>query len=263
MLYRARALAAMIGGCRDLAEIDRTLEQLGKVPEDVGALIARVLGAIRSPEALESALQALGRRVRGDCHAATLGAAHRHAAARRTCAPRAERTAALSSHDTMEQWQTDSLPAAPTAAALYSATEDSLGAPEPAPMFTFSGTPLAGAGVPMDDAPEPAPMFTFSAGTPLAGAGVDFDDEPELSLGAGSDAPPAQEDAPGLSTRELLDRELDPREFPSRPPLPRQTPAPAAAATPVEEDDFEMLIEDEEILEIQEDDVETDESDEP
>jgi hypothetical protein len=223
---------------RDLAEIDRALEQLGPVPKDVGALIARVLGPDRSPAALESALSALG--VESAVIGAPQPAAPRITTPRPPPFPRSTPLPAAasrrepserpsSSHDTMEQWPADSLPAAPGAVELDSATEDLLGAAEPA--------------------------YATAA----------EDDEPELSLGAQSDAPPehGEHEAAPLSTRQLLDRELDPREFPSSPPQRNSTTPPVAADDAAEEDDFEMLIEDEEILEIQEDDVETDESDDP
>ena len=105
---------------------------------------------------------------------------------------------------------------------------------------------------PESEPPRPREEDLDSATEALLGDG---DDEPRRSIEA-SEPPPA----PPVSARALLDRELDPSDFPSRPPQRIEMPPPAADAAG--EDDFEMLIEDEEILEIQEDDVETDEGDE-
>jgi hypothetical protein len=129
----------------DFSEIDRQLDALGRVPEDVAGLLARNLGENRSPAALDQLLAALG------------------------------------------------------------------------------------------SAPAP------EARVP--------------NLEALSDFPPSQPPA----SESNLPQASDTQEFP-RPP---STPVPAAGvasdAASSDDDDFEMLIEDEEILEIQEDDVEEDE----
>jgi hypothetical protein len=73
---------------------------------------------------------------------------------------------------------------------------------------------------------------------------------PDLGVAVG-DAPPAAEPPPRVRMRDLLDQELDPKEFPQTHP----PPPPGAEVEATEDEGFELLVGDDDIMEIEDDDT--------
>jgi hypothetical protein len=252
----------------DFAEIDRQLAALGKVPQDLAALIARELGE--------------------------------HAARER----RDELLAELSAGTFVpEQRAPVPLPSRP-APARDSALERAVIAP-PAPVPNMDTAPELQAAAPaLTDAPEEGdePELSFSQQTASEEPGGYFRDAVESEPVRGSSLPsarrswswpgssressrpprpswpptgvskssPAEHEAPTALTPmaelppvaaeraeldALLEQDLDPSDFPRTEPPP-STLAAEQAAAPESEDDFEMLIEDDEIIELDDNELE-------
>lgn len=92
-------------------------------------------------------------------------------------------------------------------------------------------------------------LRALGAGVTLVGVGA-----PSASPRAQTDPQPAA--SPRARMRSLLDEELDPSEFPQT--IPPPAPAaeePEAARGDQTEDGFELLVDDEDILEIEDDDL--------
>jgi hypothetical protein len=226
----------MIERMVDFNEVDRQLAELGQPPVDIAALLTRHLGPDRSRPMLDQMLAALAQDAGGDDDGYVRDT---------PVSP------PLTSHSTWADWP--GKPEAPPPARAGS---------EPAPASVFpsvSGTAPA----PRGSAPMP----------PVEEEPATQEHEPAMSRAPASAWPNASTrpssvpaptstpaPAPVESLRSLLDRELDPNEFPATPsrPAPAGEPATEAeeSAESADDDDFELLIEDEEILEIQEDDVE-------
>jgi hypothetical protein len=282
----------MIATMLDLAEIDRELEQLGKPPSDWAALIERVLGPDRSPERIDALLatlgvgapmviepayvspaparrpsshppRALGRHARWTPRSSSLspsvlrpGASVRDtlvgqpAAPGPSSEPPPEPQASEASRDT-----------SPDAVSDRAAQEAATVEPFPLALSQRASVPdVAESDTPEtsysenddDDVTEPAVVAHFtSSGSPV-GWGEPAPTAPPRS----SEIAAETEAERRVKMEALLDQDLDPRDFPSTPPRS----FPAIAAKPAkEEDEFELLVEEEEILEL--DDVDLVEDD--
>jgi hypothetical protein len=291
--WRARA---MIATMLDLAEIDRQLEQLGKPPDDLAALVERVLGPDRSPERIEALLatlgvgatmaseptyvepapaparrpsshppRALGRHARWTPRSSTMsmnalrpGASVRDTlvgqpsaappapSGQRPAEPQASALARDTSRDTSPDTWADR--AAQQAEIV-----------EPFPLAVSQRAEVAESDAPEpdydenDDVTEPAVVAHFtSSGSPV-GWGAPMPSAAPRSSESAAEAEAERR----VHMEALLDQDLEPRDFPSTPPKPNR----ASTAMPAtEEDEFELLVEEEEILEL--DDVDLVEDDE-
>jgi hypothetical protein len=253
----------------DLAEIDRQLAALGKVPQDLAALIARELGDGASPERRDAWLSEQGA---GSFQPLQASAPERHSS----------RPSPI--RETWDRPITAPPPNQPEADAPRSLDPGSMHAvPPPAfteppdendePELSFSEQAAAeeAGGYYRDviesDPPhssQPAPRRSWS----WPGSGRDSSRPPRPSwppegvrkssaaeheaataLTPMAELPPAATERAELDA--LLDQDLDPNDF------PRTEPPPAEQAAAAEsEDDFEMLIEDDEIIELDDNELE-------
>jgi hypothetical protein len=277
----------MIATMLDLAEIDRELEQLGKPPDDWAALVARVLGPDRSPERIDALLatlgvgaavvsepayvepaparrpsshppRALGRHARWTPRSGALApsALRPGSSARATLigqpsappsAPSGERPAEVEgselSRDTSPDVWSDR--SAQQAAIV-----------EPYPLAVSERVAVAESDAPElgydenDDVTEPAVVAHFT----MSGSPVAQPVRPIDARATGTDPETAAQRR--VKIEALLDQDLDPRDFPSTPP--RSSPA-SAAVPATAEDEFELMVDEEEILEL--DDVDLVEED--
>jgi hypothetical protein len=250
----------MIASMLDLADIDRQLEQLGQ-PQESALLLDSNLGTDRSLERLDAELRALAEgaesaqpaQARAGAPQASSAASRglrRHSSWRPPPPASTAQIEQLSARDTLRGIPNPALPLASAPAAASSAeyaeseadtTERELplsaARDEAEPRLSLSGE--------YEDAKEPELSFTEAQErTELAS---------ETASVASERAPSAPPGEPRPSMKALLERDLDPHDFPKTPPPP--APDAAGAATPATEDDFELLIEDDEILEIEDDDV--------
>ena len=275
----------MIAAMRDLEAIDQQLRALGEPPADRAGLLARVLGADRSRDRLEQLLEQLGAAAPiasspsvAPAAADVLAAAHAVAAGgsavqgdddarqrdsdfddretdpdgRRTeemLAVEAAAIVAALSHDTLAD-----RPTAPTEEAPSYDAEDEEVEAEMSLTAEPSEPPAADESAP-DAEPDPrakgqgegfAAMFDFTNPPPPHDANRTDVTEAPWAV--------APESEPAAARSEVVDEETTSRR--SFPPAPM--PAPAAAAdddSDAEEADFELLVEDEEIIEIDDEEL--------
>ncbi|MFI5308548.1 MAG: hypothetical protein ACHQ53_14410 [Polyangiales bacterium] len=260
---------------RDLADIDRTLGELGQPTDDVKGLLERALGANRSLDRLDAMLGELAPGMAPPTPARPV-VSGRHARWSRPAAARG-----------VERSRRASEPVRDAAAAATAESEPA--GKEKSSRATLVGIPSrppvpVAADEPVRDEPELSlqpedtdPEIELSAQDAPDAAETDTDtgswqrpeqsasaaqilgfDAPEQSGSADADAvtristPPEAEESTTtrFDARALLDRQLDPEDFANEGAA--QEPEAAAAEASDESDDFELLIDDDEILEIEE-----------
>jgi hypothetical protein len=239
----------MMEAMRDLDAIDRQLNELGQPPGDRSALLARVLGADRSRKRLEELLASIG----ADAPAVTPAPSPALASAP-GLAPASAAVSPSDSPPASRDDDPDTEEADPPAAALADGLSHDMfvgrppappdddepelslsAAPSEPPSETPSATPSA-----HDDRARFAAMFDFTSPPP-----------PRESL----DDAPAPTSAQGET---YAFDEPQPDEEPTRRRSVPAPPEPIAAAdddSDAEEADFELLVEDEDIIEIDDEEM--------
>jgi hypothetical protein len=284
----------MIAAMLDLAEIDRELELLGPPPQDWTALVERTLGPDRSPERIDALLATLGVAPeplpvepapprRPSSHPPRALGRHARWTPRLSSVPKSDPRPAPSSRSTLIGQP--SLPPATTSSAPTEAqpsdvsrdttrdTSPDMWGDRTAPQAVLAEPfPLAEqtlsqrASVAESDAPElgygededvtePAVVAHFTtSGTPVATA------VPAVDAHSTETGPETAAER-RVHIEALLDQDLDPRDFPSVPPTSSPASAPVHATDrATNEDEFELLVEEEEILELDDVDLVEDES---
>lgn len=236
----------------DLSAIDRELGDLGEPPANLAALVERDGLADRSLERVDGALAALAE-----------GVALAPSPVARPPAPPALQDTVVD-QDTPLSVERQAPPSAPaprqtTASQAVDAELDEFLAEEASDERALSEAPEE------DDAwADEAP--TSAVAIPAEGELEAYDGmvAPPAELQAASEAPPERRS----SMKELLRQDLDPADFPQTshpPPPPAGSPeAQAVAAADAEladEDDFELLVDDADIIEIEDDELELIEDD--
>jgi len=277
---------------RDLADIDRTLGELGQASSDVKGLLQRALGAERTLARLDALLGDLapgeqpgppsepppkrfGRHARWAKPAAKVDARARKPEPERKPEPARVPEPARAQEPTPEHESVPPAALAPQPGRKPGQRSTLVGIPSnlPLPMRSEQQQPALAPDEPelsmssedtdpeLELAPAAEPEENTETGSwqrpeqNLSAARVLGFDEPRQSPAEDSDevtriaVAPDGENETTRHMRSLLDQQLDPNDFPDQ-----SSEHPQAAGTQAEdsEDDFELLIEDDEILEIEE-----------
>jgi len=265
----------MIAAMPDFERIDRELAAIGRVPEAVQPLLDQYGQRDRSLENVDQVLSALK-----DGREPTSSPPEPERPsflplgwdADRKSEPGGEPAPAIISErlEREEITVTSGVPEEmePRSNGIGSATDaeiDAASEPPPAPDEAPIDTQEASPPPPAEDPPVPAPVpVPDLTSQPLAAAQAD-----EVDALAEPKHPHRPSRPPRADLQALLDAELDPREFPSTnpppprmtrslpavsmpPPLPAMSHPPAAGAPAAQDGDFELLVDDDDILEVDE-----------
>jgi len=265
----------MIASMRDLEAVDQQLRALGEPPADRSGLLARVLGEDRSLARLEQLLEQLGagapRSAAPPAAAAVLAAAH--AAASGGTAGQVAGDPQSSDIDFDDRQtdpddrRTEDMLAAEAAAMMVALSRDTLPDRPPQPDEPSSDDEAPsdadeedeGSEMSLEAAPSEAPSAETDAPVPAVAA-----NEERGVFAAMFDLtqPPPARDAEGTdvtpSPWAVAPADEEPTGRRTIPPDPTTAPASAAAVdddSDAEEADFELLVEDEEIIEIDDEEL--------
>ncbi len=265
---------------RDLVATDRQLEELGQEPSDVAALLGRCLGDDRSLQRLDGLLEQLGQGGPGRSEPPR-ASVRAGIPARKSRRPRSRPPATRSSPSGKGKSARDTLVGVPPQPALqppeaapeaqaaelaprrpsqpFELQTGDTGEPEPTP--EEAGEPELSWSEQEAAAEEPTEVAASGnapseqGGESWQGADARGGAELEEVTGRSSWVPPAAEPErdPGRA-ESLLDQDLDPADFPpdeAGADEPTRVEPEVLEIEDADEDDFELLIDDEEILEIE------------